>query len=55
MKLETRVTSLKKQNNSIEVQSEDGATQEFDCVVVTIPIPQILDLQGIDSMLGRYR
>ena len=34
-------------------QCMDGSVDKFDCVVITIPVPQILNLSGITELLGK--
>ncbi|XP_007520821.1 renalase [Erinaceus europaeus] len=41
-----RVTHISLRNGTWEVISESGSSEQFDLVVLTIPVPQILQLQG---------
>lgn len=40
------VTSLYRRGASWEVQTKLGDSEQFDAVVLTMPVPQILQLQG---------
>ncbi|KAL6091306.1 hypothetical protein STEG23_018158 [Scotinomys teguina] len=41
-----RVTQINLRNNKWEVSKETGSPEQFDLVVLTMPAPQILELQG---------
>lgn len=43
---ERHVTGLYRRGASWEVQRKAGDSEEFDAVVLTMPVPQILQLQG---------
>lgn len=43
---ERHVTGLYRHGASWEVQRKAGDSEEFDAVVLTMPVPQILQLQG---------
>jgi len=43
---ERHVTGLYRRGASWEVQSKQGGSERFDAVVLTMPVPQILQLQG---------
>lgn len=56
LKLQTRVVGLQMDGDtSVSVRAEDGHTESFDCVILTMPTPQILDLEGLDTYLGVYK
>ncbi|KAF5911170.1 hypothetical protein HPG69_019535 [Diceros bicornis minor] len=40
------VTQINLRNNKWEVSKETGSPEQFDLVVLTMPVPQILQLQG---------
>ena len=41
------------QSPAWQVTTEDGQTENFDCVILTFPVPQILQLQGsIQQVIG---
>lgn len=40
------VTQINKRNDKWEVSKETGSPEWFDVVVLTMPVPQILQLQG---------
>lgn len=40
------VTQINLRNNKWEVTKETGSSEQFDFIVLTIPVPQILQLQG---------
>lgn len=44
--LEHHVTGLYRRGASWEVERKAGASETFDAVVLTMPVPQILQLQG---------
>ncbi|XP_061667204.1 renalase [Syngnathoides biaculeatus] len=44
--LEHHVTALSRRGASWEVRRKDGAGRQFDSVVLTVPVPQILQLRG---------
>lgn len=46
MVYERRVTSLFCRGASWEVQTEQGDSEQFEAVVLTMPVPQVLQLQG---------
>lgn len=46
MFLEHHVTGLYRRGASWEVERKAGASETFDAVVLTMPVPQILQLQG---------
>ncbi|XP_040110643.1 renalase [Oryx dammah] len=41
-----RVTQINLRNNKWEVSRETGSSEQFDIIVLTMPAPQILQLQG---------
>lgn len=43
---ECHVTGLYRRGASWEVQTKQGDSERFDAVVLTMPVPQILQLQG---------
>lgn len=46
MFLERHVTGLYRRGASWEVQRKAGGSETFDAVILTMPVPQILQLQG---------
>ncbi|XP_004440048.1 PREDICTED: renalase [Ceratotherium simum simum] len=47
------VTQINLRNNKWEVSKETGSPEQFDLVVLTMPVPQILQLQGdITSLIS---
>lgn len=40
------IKEIQEDNGQWAVKTEDGTSQMFDCVVLTMPVPQILQLQG---------
>ena len=55
VQLNRRLSSLRQEGNAWSVVSDDGVTACFDAVVLTIPVPQILQLNGdMQAILGMY-
>ncbi|GFY50638.1 renalase [Trichonephila inaurata madagascariensis] len=48
---EHRVTKISSSNSKWKTVCENGATHEFDALILTIPVPQILQLDGLTSYL----
>lgn len=50
------VTQINLRNNKWEVSRETGSSEQFDIVVLTMPAPQILQLQGdiANSLSSQY-
>lgn len=44
--LEHHVTALYRRGSSWEVERKAGGSETFDAVILTMPMPQILQLQG---------
>ncbi|XP_006147662.1 renalase isoform X4 [Tupaia chinensis] len=44
--LRQRVTQINLRNDKWEVSKETGSPEQFDVIVLTVPVPQILQLQG---------
>ena len=56
IKLEHKIVSITEHAGKWQVATESGTTDLFDCVVLTFPVPQILQLQGsIQSLLGEKK
>ena len=52
--LNRRASSICLEGGSWKISSENGESGTFDAVVLTIPVPQILQLEGdIKNILGR--
>nr|XP_042118658.1 renalase [Peromyscus maniculatus bairdii] len=50
-----RVTQINLRNNKWEVSKETGSPEQFDIVVLTMPVPQILELRGdIVNWAGKW-
>lgn len=49
------VKDLSIADNKVKVTTDEGYSELFDAVVVTMPVPQILQLEGdIVSMIGLF-
>ncbi len=56
VKFNKLVSDVTIKNNKLHVSSQDGETQVFDCVILTMPVPQILGLNGtINSIIGKVK
>lgn len=54
-KYSAQVTQLQVDNDKWQVTTDTGSSDTFDGVILTIPVPQILQLQGsISNILGNY-
>lgn len=54
VKYNERITDISQVNDRLTVSSESGRNGNFDAVILTMPIPQLLQLTGtISSIIGK--
>ena len=49
-----RITGIHLVNNTWEVEQESGDRSAFDCVILTMPVAQVLQLSGcVPDLIGK--